>query len=238
MNNIKPIDRTDFSLERKLIFQQDLATELESYVLSKHPEFVGEFEKSFPKSSESNESLGERLAIRFCLPVTMHRYLQAAGLLVDVSPLEYIDKVWAAFETTTNRHWSRPKLSRLTRKEYGIEVISAGIKWLNEPVTSDSRKRMIESGYCDNNEQIEKYIKYLHGKTVEEIVTVRPAVITLQSPVGAGLAHSVIGWDIKDGNLIYSNVDERDGGRIALTKAPLTCLATDVAKNGAVTILV
>lgn len=237
MNQVKPITRGKFTLGSNLVYQQDLAEELEKYLTNKHPDFARVFEKYFPKSAKLHKTIGERMAIRSCLPVTMHRYLQAAGLLVDVSVMEYIDKMWAAFEYEKTKAWSRPKLSRLTRAEYGIPIISCGVLWLDTPFNEESKRRMIESGYCDNDEQIDQYLKQLHGKTIEQIITKQPIVITIKNPVGLGLAHSVIGWEIKDGELFYSNTDMRDGGREILVSKPLTILNEDTTTKGAITIL-
>lgn len=237
MNQKESISKGRFTLGSNLVYQQDLAVELENYLKTKHPDFAGDFEKYFPKSSSLHITLGERMAIRSCLPVTMHRYLQAAGFLTDVPVMEYIHKMWPAFEFEGIKAWSRPKLSRLTREEYGIPIISCGALWLNSPFNDESRRRMIESGYCDNDEQVEQYLRLLHGRTIEQIVAKQPAVITIKSPVGVGLAHSVIGWEIKDDKVIYSNVDARDGGRKILVSRPLTILDDEIASKGAITIL-
>lgn len=237
MKNENLVTRGKFSLNNDLVYQQDLVDQFEEFAETKHPEFVRNFDEIYSRTAGSKESLGQFLAIRCCLPVTLHRYLQAAGLLNGVTPMQYIDKVWAAFDVSGTKNWSRPTITRLTRAEYGTSIISCGVRWLDEPFDEGSRRRMIESGYCADSEQVDRYLELLYGRTIEQIVKASPVVLTIKSPKGTMVAHSVIAWDIEDGNLVYSNADVRDGGRVQLTKAPLEILGSDETKIGAITIL-
>lgn len=236
-NNRKPISRGRFSLSNNLVYQQDLSAQLENYLSTQHPNLYRDFDRIFPEPPDSNITLGDRLAIRCCLPVTMHRYLSAAGYLENVSVIEYINKVWPAFSLEGKKNWSRPILTRLTRAEYGVPIISCGVRWLNGPFNDESRRLMIKSGYCDNDEQINKYLELLHGKSIDQIVKSSPIVLTIKSPKGTEVAHSVIAWDIEGDELIYSNVDKRDGGGAQLTKAPLKILSNTETRIGAITII-
>lgn len=237
MKNDDLMSRGKFSLSKNLVYQQDLAVQLEDYLKAYHPDLARDFDEIFPRPKGSKKTLGERMAIRCCLPLTMHRYLQAAGSLTGVRPMEYINKMWDAFGLSGVKNWSRPMLTQLTRLEYGVPIISCGVRWLNEPFDEESRHRMIKSGYCGSDKQVDQYLELLYGKTPEQIIKSSPVVLTIKSPKGTEVAHSVIAWDIEEDELIYSNADERDGGRVQLTKAPLRILASNETRIGAITIL-
>ena len=113
MKQVEPISRGRFTLGSDLVYQQDLAEELENYLKTKHPDLARDFDDIFPRPANLKTTLGERMAIRCCLPITMHRYLQSAGLLKDVPLMEYIDKMWASFSLTGSKNWSRPVLTIL-----------------------------------------------------------------------------------------------------------------------------
>lgn len=227
-----------FSLDTKLVFQQDLSQQLAVYLETKRPSLAHDFDQIFPRPPGSLRTLGERMAIRCCLPLTMLRYLQSAGLLMNVEPMEYIDKVWAAFDFENIKNWSRPILSKLTRQEYDVPIISCGVRWLNQPLSDDAKKAMIKSGYCDNGAQISLYLDLLHAKTIEQIIEYSPIVLTIKNPVGSRDVHSVIAWSIENGQLNYSTTDIRDGDKKVLNKISADHLKSSETMNGAITLLV
>lgn len=221
-----------FTLKTPLIYQQDLAPELESLLISK-PEFKEAYLKAF--GEDIHDEIGSHLALRCCLPLTMHRYLQSAGYLADVSAVEYIEKVWSAFCLESSKNWSRPILSKITRETYNVPIISCGIRWLNSDLTEDDKVAMVKSGYLQEN-QIQDYERLFHGKTIPDILAYSPNVLTIKNPFGTGGVHSVIAWSIEGSDLLYSNVDARDGREI-LNRMPLAGLETEETRNGAITVL-
>lgn len=219
-----------FNLPEKLVFQQDLAQDLS--IITKSNNMIRE---TLGSINFAGMPAGEWLAVRCCLPVTMHRYLQSKGLLMGVTAIDYLVSVWSAFDLVSSGNWSRPKLTKLTRDIYKVDIISCGILWLKQEFTDQSKKAMVEAGYITEG-QTDSYQKLLHDKELTDIIKNSPIVITIDNPYSPGTPHSVIGWSIEGNSFVYSDVDER-GGRVPFKKMPVSKLDNQVTAQGAITIL-
>jgi hypothetical protein len=219
--------------------QQSLESFYEVYLPRHHPDLISAFDHVFSKPDGGNINYAKEMALRSCQAVTAWNFLRSGGKLEGVALEEFVDKIWPAFDFVKARSWLRPIMTRIVREEFGIRLVSAGVKWLDKPITGTTESEMISAGYCGDHIDFEYYMQNIHSRNLVDIISATPALVTVKSPVGAQVAHTIFAWDIHGSTLLYANSDERDMPKASgFCEGSLLMLESEEARVGAVTILI
>lgn len=229
---------TQFKATEDLRFQQDIGDFFAWYLPQKHPDVATWLKELVPTLDINDpQKVGEAMALRSCLPVAMLDYLQMGGRLQGVELEEYFDNIWPAFDFGNTWMWLRGVMTRIMYEKYGVHLLSYNMKYVDAPLTADSFERTVQAGYMLPQDR-DVYANQFHAHDIASVLRQSPALITIKNPVGAGLAHAVIGWDTNNGSFRYFNPDKRDApGDDGFVTAPLDMLDSPVVHHGAVSVL-
>ncbi len=155
-----------------------------------------------------NQRLGADEAKRYCLPLCFYMLLRAADKIdPNFSHIDFCADISREAFSTTNSDWSRPAMSKLVRKKYGVDVISWHLKG------GGNIEPMVKSGYVDSTVEIEFFQRQILDKSVEQVVrSGMPVIVTMSGGFdhGGSNIHAIIIASWSDEEVVIVDPDERN----------------------------
>jgi hypothetical protein len=231
--------RGDFTLPEpgELYSQNDLAPFFEHFLPGFAPDMLDTTHVAYAGQHGKGRTAPEMMALSSCAPVALWTYLRMSRAGSTIGLGDFIEKMWPAFNKV-NGTWTRSIMTRTIHEEFHTPLVSAARPYLDKPIGRDDEVRMLESGYCNDQDDMRFYEESMHGKSIEDILSVAPCVVTIAVREGESGPHAVVGWQIVDGVFYFYNPDareERDAH--GMCSRPISALYSDTARKGGVTVL-